>query len=238
MASFLAAQVQHQNQVIVLRMTVNGDGNVLLALAYGVGYALCDRNSAVQWAWRASMAFVSVVLYVMSGAWDHGALLVLAVAIVSDLCDGHRDALGLTQCLIGTAAVGLMVGSLGIVVDLGEWLPTMTSVGMALLVPHRGGGLPSLDALAVVLAATVPVDPVPHEACARVLGLWLVLYWHGDAAHRVALHKVVHLVVAPWPAACVVAMAQIGLVTKGFGLRRRSSATYGDGAGLAPTVMV
>ena len=238
MASLLAAQAQHQDQVIVLRMAAYADGNVLLALAYGVGYALCDRNSAVQWAWRASMTFVSVVLYVMSGAWDHGALLVLAVAIVSDLCDGHRDALGFAQCLIGTAAAGLMVGSSGIVVDLGEWLPTMTSVGMALLVPHRGGGLPSLDALAVVLAATVPVDPVPHEACARVLGLWLVLYWHGDAAHRVALHKVVHLVVAPWPAACLVAMAQIGFVTDGFGLRRRSSAACGDGAGLAPTVMV
>ena len=191
-------------------MNVSITSNVLLALAYGVGYALCDRNSVVQWSWRAAMTTTSVVLYAMSSQWDNGALLVLGVAIATDLCDHHRDALGLTQCVIGTAVLGLMADTPMADVDQGGWTPTLAASAMALLVPHRAVGLASLDALALVLAASVPVAPVPHEACARVLGLWLVLYFNGDAPHRMALHKVVHLVVAPWPAACLVAMTQIG----------------------------
>ena len=215
-------------------MQVGTTGNVLLAVAYGVGYALCDRDSAVHWSWRACMTAVSVVLYVMSAHWDDGALLVLGVTILADLCDSHRDALGLTKCIIGTAVVGLMAGNPVVgVVDCGGWAPTLAATVLALVVPRRARGLPSVDALALVLAAVVPVDPAPHEACARVLGLWLVLYFNGDGPHRMALHKVVHLVVAPWPAACLVAMAQIGRVTQGL-----TPGGTGSGPGLAPTVLV
>lgn len=215
-------------------MQVSVTSNVLLATAYGVGYALCDRNSAVQWAWRAAITLMSAMLYAMSDASDNGALLVLCVAILSDLCDNHRDALGLALCTIGPAVVGLMIGNPMADVDQGGWIPTLAAASMALLVPHRPNGLPSLDAIAMVLAAVVPCVPEPHEACARVFGLCLVLYFNSNAPRCMPVHKTVHLMVAPWPAAGLVVMTQIGLVTEAFPTR----SSTGSGTINATPVMV
>ncbi len=230
-------QSRHHIAAIVPKMQVDDTSNVLLALVYGAGYAFCDRNSVIQWSLRACMTAVSAVLYVRSPLGD-GVLLAVLVSIVSDLCDNHRDALGITQCVIGAAVVGFMTGDAGHYVDRGGWAPTLASTCMALFVPHRAGGLPSLDAVALVLATVVPVFSSAHQALARVVGLWTVLYFYGNAPMCMPVHKVVYVVVSPWPAACVVAMAQIALVNDELVRRRGWFASSNSDTVLVPTVMV
>ena len=216
-------------------MQVSITSNVLLALGYAAGYALCDRNSVVQWAWRASITATSAVLYVTTDTSTDGALLlVLAVALATELCDGHRDAVGLTQCVFGTAVLGMMGGDAMADVDQAGWVPIVVASVMALLVPSRVAGWPSVDALALVLAAVVPVNAALYEACFRVLGLWAVLVvmvYADDPPHGVPLYKLVYIVVTPWTVACLVGITQLAAVLQRA--QRRSQ----DGS-LGPAVLV
>ena len=207
---------------LTLHSTMLSDGgNVLLASAYALGYAACDNRSLVQCLWRAFAAALAVTLYVAE-AFGGSPLLVLAVAVVTELCDNHRDALSLVVKLIGCVALGSANK------DQGGWAVIVAVVALALVL-QCDAPMPSMNAVALVITLLVsPFAPTP-EAAMRVLGLCWLMYAHRQHMPPLACHTVAYVVVAPWPVALIVALAQLALLA--FNMRQKK-------LGAAPVVLV
>ena len=200
---------------IVPKMTVNVTGDVLLAASYALGYGVCDSRSLMQWLCRASAVLVSCVLYVFLLFGDEAPVVLapaMVVVAVTDLCDNHRDAVSLLQRTVGTALLGCM--NAAEFPSAGNWVATFVSAGMALLLDASSLPLPSADAVAVIMAAVAPARPEPWQSLVRLVLLCGIMFAHRDASHALNAYNLAHAVVAPLPAACAIALAQVMLVAR------------------------